>query len=121
MVSTETGKSGLALLSCGVTNLYPKYCGIGSGSGAVLNTNIALIAEVGSRTDYTTRDVSIQKEVTWVHDFSAVSMSGINLKEFGIFDTNIAASGTMFHREGFSSVTFDGTNELQTQVTFKYF
>ena len=121
MVTTDTGKSGLGLLMAGTSVLYPRYCGIGSGSGTALVTDTALSSEPGSRVDYSSRDVSVQKEVSWTFDFSSTRMSGLSFTEFGIFDTQVRASGTMFNREGFGPVTFDGGNELQIQVTYRVF
>ena len=116
----DNGKSGLALAFAG-SMVVPRYCGLGSGSGAVNVNNTDLVAEVGSRADFTTRDITTVKEVEWVFDFSSVTMSGINLKEFGLFDNQAVGSGTMWCREGFDTITFDGTNELQIQITFEVF
>jgi len=121
MVMTNTGKSGISLLVAGETSLYPRYCGIGSGSGTALITNTALIAEPGSRVDYTTKDFTVQQETTWTYDFNSVRMSGLNLREFGVFDTQVRESGTMYNRESFGAVNFDGNNELQIQVTYQTF
>jgi len=122
MVFVNTGRNKLALFMVAGSGLsFPRYCAIGSGSGTAIATNGSLVAEVGSRQDYSAIDSSIAKEVTWTHDYSSSFMSGMSLKEFGLFDTNVAKSGTMWHREGFAAVTFDGTNELQIQTTYQIF
>ena len=120
MVVTNDGKSGLCLAFIG-SMVIPRYCGIGSGSGTVTVNDSSLVAEVGSRVDFTTRDASIVKQVEWTFDFGAKTMSGINLREFGLFDNQANGSGTMWCREGFDTITFDGTNELQIQITFEVF
>lgn len=42
-------------------------------------------------------------------------MSGISLTEFGLFDqaSGTGFPGSLWQREGFGAITFDGTNELQ--------
>jgi hypothetical protein len=42
-------------------------------------------------------------------------MSGTDLTEFGLFDvaSGTGFPGSVWQREGFGSVAFDGTNELQ--------
>ena len=118
---TDMGKSGISLLVTGETTLYPRYCGIGSGSGTAIITDTALLSEPGSRVDYTTKDVTVQQQTVWTYDFNSVRMSGLNLREFGVFDTQIRASGTIYNRESFGAINFDGTNELQIQTTYDTF
>lgn len=121
MVYTTAGKSGAALLLAGATTLIPAFCALGSGSGAVAIGNTALISESGVRTGSTSQDISTVQQVGYIFDFNTVQMSGLALTEFGVFDTSVAVSGTMHSREGFSSITFDGTNELQIQVVYSIF
>lgn len=94
----------------------PNGISIGSGSGAVSVNNSGLVAETRFQA-YTSRDISTIKEVTYTADFGANIMSGLSLREFGVK----TSGGTLFNREGFSAVTFDGTTELQIQVTFQHF
>jgi len=116
------GRSGLALLFGSGANLVqaiPAYCAIGSGSGVLAVTNTHLITEV-DRNAIGSRNVSVVNKVTFTTDFSSVEMSGIKLMEFGIFGSSVAnGSVNMYNREGFGSLTFDGTNDLQVQVTFE--
>lgn len=113
---TNAGRSGLALL-IGGGSAIPRFCGIGTGSAAELATNTVLTNETGLRADFTTRDVGTPQEVTLTYDFNSVKMSGAQLKEFGIFAGSEA--GSLFAREAFSNIEFDGTNELQVQFTFR--
>jgi hypothetical protein len=66
---------------------------------------------------YTSRDISVQKEVTYVADFGANIMSGLSLREFGVK----TSGGILWNREGFGAVTFDGSIELQISVTFQHY
>jgi len=117
MVATTLGKSGTARL-WSADGTRPTICVIGSGSGAVAITNIKLIHQVGSST-FTTTDLAVQKEVVFTTDFSSVFMSGINLREFGLSITG--SPQQTWNREGFAAVNFDGSNELQVQVTYQIF
>ena len=114
---TEAGKSGLALLMAD-GSAVPRYCGTGTGSGTALNTNNDLVAEAGSRADYSDRDATIQKQVTWTYDFNSIQMSGLDLTEFGQYSGSL--TGSVFMRESFPAIEFDGTNELQVQITLKH-
>lgn len=115
MVATDSGKSGLALLLT-VSGTRPDVCAIGSGSGAVLVTNTDLIAQT-DQSAFTTTDISTVKEVAFTIDFNSVDISGTLLTEFGIK----VSGGDVWNREGFASVEFDGTNELQIQITYEVF
>ena len=60
------------------------------------------------------------RKVQFQADFNPVEMSGIHLTEFGLFATGLAAlTGSVWFREAFGSIVFDGTNELQTLVTLE--
>ena len=47
-------------------------------------------------------------------------MSGTALTEFGMFPSGTTSTGSLWNREGFAGVNFDGTTELQVQITYKY-
>lgn len=118
MVFTNIGQSGTALLWAGSGD-PPRYCSLGSGSGAVAVTNGSLVAEVfSSRKDFTTRDQSVSKNMTWTWDFGSVSMSGVQLKEFGVSPGSVIDVVNLYSRDGFPNIEFNGENELQIEVTF---
>lgn len=112
---TNNGKSGLALLLT-VSGVRPDVIAIGSGSGAVAVTNTDLIAE-RFVSAFTTIDISTFKQVTFTSDFSASSISGLNLREFGVKKSG----GNVWNREGFDAIAFDGSNELQIQCTYEVY
>lgn len=119
MVVTNFGRSGNTLLWCGSAEV-PRYAAIGSGSGADVASLGSLIAEVGTtRLDYTSRDITTTQEMSWTFDFSSTTMSGVNLTEFGIGGSQAKGTNDLWLREAFGSVAFDGTNELQLQITLK--
>lgn len=120
MVATEVGKSGLTLLFAGTSTRVPDFTALGTGSGAGTINSTALVTEV-RRTAYTTRDVTVQKKVTYTTDFDAVTMSGTaTLKEFGMFASGAGAADTLYSIEAFANnaIAFDGSNELQVQVEY---
>jgi len=110
-----TGKSGTALLWTG-SYAIPNGIEIGSGSGAKTASTTALVAPLLFRT-FTSTDVSTPRMVTFTADFTSTQMSGINLREFAVK----ASGGALWSAEGFPAVTFDGSNELQIQVTWEVF
>lgn len=113
MVVTSIGKSGLAWILAGYSAV-PGYIAIGSGSGAVSINNTGLAYESDRNPITGSPSVSILNQVGYVGDFNSVEMSGTLLREFGLF---IESSGGKCHiREGFTAVTFDGTNELQVNI-----
>ena len=112
---TNVGKSGIGLL-LGPSGTIPDFIAVGSGSGAVAITNTDLIAETNGAA-FTSTDISTEKQITWIADFSSVTMSGTALKEFGV---KVSGLNT-WNREGFANIDFDGTNELQIEVTFEIF
>lgn len=118
MPVTTTGRSGLSLMMGSVATAGPQYLAIGSGSGTASINNTGLIAQI-DRVLVSTTDTSVAREVTWTGDVNSITMSGRMLTEIGMF--NVAAGGTIWNREAFGSIIFDGTNELQVQITFQIF
>ena len=97
------------------------HVGIGIGSATVLATDSTLVTEKNRTAITGSPDFSTSLKVNFQADFNSVQMSGLKLTEFGLFNV---ASGTGFagsgwQREGFGSVTFDGTNELQILSTLE--
>jgi hypothetical protein len=122
MVITNYGRSGLSLLMAGSGNI-PQWSCIGDGSGAELPTLGSLINESGlsPRRIWSTRDISTAAETVWTHDYNSVEMSGLGLTEFGFAAGSTAGGNNLWLREGFDAVTFDGTNELQLEITINIF
>jgi len=68
-------------------------------------------------------DFTTIRKVTFTGDYNSVQMSGVQLAEFGLFSSgdggNPFGVGSAWFREGFSPLTFDGTNELQITTTLE--
>ena len=78
-----------------------------------------LLVDETDRNVFTSTDYSVANRIEWVTNFSATEMSGTNLRELGIYTESGADAGSAWNREGFSSVTFDGTNELGLSVVYR--
>lgn len=102
-------------------DLFIKHIGIGTGSAAVVVTDVTLVTE-SNRTAITgSPNFTENFKVGFQADFSSVQMSGTDLTEFGLFDvaSGTGFAGSAWQREGFGSVAFDGTNELQILSTLE--
>lgn len=122
MVFTNVGRQFVAYrLGSSLPNLYIQYVGIGTGSSAVLVSDTTLTTEV-NRTAITGSPNFIEdRKVGFQADFNFVQMSGLALTEFGLFDvaSGTGFAGSAWQREGFGSLGFDGTNELQIYSTLQ--
>lgn len=120
MVFTTVGQSGVQV-AIGVNGpTRPQYLAIGSGSGADAISVIALVHEV-DRNAPTSINTSTTNKIIYTTDFNSVEMSGIDLREIGMFTESAASTGSCWDKEGFGAVTFDGTNELQVQLTYNIY
>ena len=103
-----------------ISNNYIQAFAIGSGSGTALSTNVTLANESGVRVSLTgSPDFSSARKVTFQGDYNATQISGLLMTEFGLFNTTTQNSGSIWQREAFNAVTFDGTNELQLITTLE--
>lgn len=116
MVITNFGRQAVAWrLGSSLPDLYIQHIGIGTGSAEVLVTDTTLVNEVNRTSITGSPDFSENFKVGFQGDFSATQMSGLNLTEISLTDTasGTGFTGSVWQREGFGSVNFDGTNELQ--------
>ena len=121
MVFTTIGQSGTLLAIGSLSPNRPQYLAIGSGSGTALASNVVLLGEE-LRTSPTSTTLDIPTlSVQYIADWNSVQMSGIGLREFGMFSDSVASTGSLWSRDAFSAVEFDGTNELQVQLTYEMY
>lgn len=116
MTVVDAGLAAIAAL-LGNSGTVPTHTAIGTGSDIVLTNDTTLLSE-SDRNGFTSTDLSLTKNVTFVGDFSSTEISGLTFQEFGVF--NSGAGGDMFHREVVGSITFIGDRELQVQSTFRF-
>lgn len=121
MVATTSGKSGTALYFTGASTQYPDQGVLGTGSSTVGVGDTDLQTE-SHRENFSTTDNSTQREILYTTDFDSITLSGTaGITELGIKASGTGAADTLFNREYFSSVTVDGTVEIQTQIKFEIF
>ena len=114
---TDYGKQRI-MLRIGSDVGSPSYMAIGTGSGAVNLQNTGLVTHF-TRINPTSTNWNVSKEVTYTGDYSTVTMSGASVREYGMFAES--SGGKIWNREGFNAIAFDGTNELQLEITYQVF
>lgn len=107
-------KQQIALMLGGSSTIIPNYMMIGSGSGAVVISQNALIGPI-DRQAVTGSDVSTIYRIKWTGDWNSVELSGIQLREFGMCGSNTGVTGSMWSRTSIPAISFDGTNELRIE------
>lgn len=118
MVVTNVGISGDALLLT-ASGTYPRWISVGAGS----KTEQASVTTMGSewmRQTFTSTDISVPKQVTWLADYSSVAMSGCAFREFALMTGSPAQEIWNYVNEG-NAITFDGSNELRIELTWVKF
>jgi len=120
MVMLDTGKSGAALL-LGPSGTRPNLFNLGSGSGTIAVTDTWLKADLDFPRIFTNVDISTSKETTWTGDWDALGLSGLTPSEFVLSTGSTIESGTAWVLEYFGSRTYDGSRELQIQITLQVY
>jgi hypothetical protein len=115
-------KRNVALILAGsyITNNYPSYFLIGSGSGITIASQTTL-SYATDRQAVTSTNGSTAYKVTWLGDWNSVEMSGTQLKEVGMIISGTGTTGSMWSKTGFAGITFDGTNELRVQESWEIY
>jgi len=121
MVFTTVGTSGVVLSIGSFASNRPQYMAIGSGSGVIAVTNVDLVYENSRKAPTSTSLDCTNMNIEYVADWNSVDMSGITLREFGMFTDSVASTGSLWNREGFTGVAFDGSNELQIQLNYEVY
>lgn len=122
MPFTNYGAQAMAWqLGSNLSNNYIQYFAIGIGSSLARVTDVTLVTESGTRAVITgSPNFATPLKVTFQGDFSSSIMSGVQLTEFGIFASGAATTGSVWQREAFPSINFDGSNELQIATTIQF-
>ncbi len=109
---------GMSVIAASMTgSALPTAIGIGTSGIAYASGNTILGSEV-ERNLYSTSDLSSAKEVTFTADWSPVEVSGLIIKEHGMF----TAGSTMLNREVLTgSLVMTGEEELQVKQTFQFY
>ena len=113
MVFTNFGRQATIWRIGSDVDEYIQSIGIGDGSGTANTTNTILVNETNRVIITGNPDFSSNFKVTFQGDLNSIQMSGTNLTEFAFFTSGAADVGSTWLREGFGSIAFDGSNELQ--------
>ena len=117
MVFTTAGLSGVQNAIATISTNRPQYMAIGTGSSTAAAANNTLVSEALRRL-VTTTDVTAANTIAYVADWNSVEMSGLSFSELGMFTTSGVSTGSLWNRDCFTAVVFDGTNDLQVQLTY---
>lgn len=117
MTFLNTGRSGLALSFN--TGSYSQPNGIEIGTGSSLKTifTTGLTTPVLFRAFTQANDVSTAQQIVFTSDFTSTELSGLSIKELSVR----TSGGNVWSADGFPSITFDGTVEMQSIVTWVLF
>lgn len=120
MAFTNTGAEFVALrLGSSLPDRFITSIGIGSGSGTSNITDVTLIAETQRSLITGSPNFTEVRKVQFQADFNTVEMSGTFFREFGIFTESGTGVGSLWQKESFPEIEFDGTNELQVLTTLQ--
>ena len=92
---------------------------VGYGSGAPAVTDVTLINGSLRMPLTGSPNFTQPRIVTFQGDFNAMQLSGLSMKELGLFMSGALLNGSAYAHEGFNAVTFDGTNELQVSYSMQ--
>jgi hypothetical protein len=119
---TNVGISGAARRLGGYSSgTFWVMLGSVSGTTAVTTTGLTGAVAHGKSAKQTgSCDISVLNKFTLLNDFDSITISGFNVKQFG-FMVGSKTLQTLWQIETISGVQFDGTNELQTEFTWRVF
>lgn len=121
MPFTEAGQQFVIWrLGSSLPDMYISSIGVGEGSGTATSSDTTLVSETVRNMITGSPDFSSGLQVTFQGDFNSVQMSGTNFSEFGLFQSGTTGNGSVWLREGFGSIVFDGTNEVQIKSTIQH-
>jgi len=117
---TNYGKQAITwAIGSDITNNFISYLAIGSGSGTAVVGDTTLRGEVQRIAITGSPNFSTERKVGFQADFNSIIISGITLSEFGLIASGVALTGSIWQREAFGSIAFDGSNELQIITTLE--
>ncbi len=102
-----------------ISNNFIQTFAVGIGSGTASASDVILVNESDRNMQTGSPDFDTARKVIFQADFNSVEMSGTNLTEFGLLASGPAGVGSLWQREAFGSIVFDGTNELQITSTIE--
>ncbi len=121
-ISTYAKQVVMALIggSPSQPNLGSGYLAIGSGSGTITVATTGLL-NYWDRNQFTggSVDLTTAQQMTMLTDFNSVELSGLTMRQFGVFVE--ASGGKAWQVESTTATNFNGTQELQIEITWQVF
>ena len=120
MTWTNVGRSGANLLLGPSGGTYPQFIELDAGSQSVSISTSGVSASYISR-EIDTFDQSVVNQITYTGNWNSVELSGTTAYGFGLKTGSIlsGADWVVGNWAATGSVNFDGTKELQIQITLK--
>ena len=116
MAGITTEGLNVAVAALGGSIAYPTHIALGLGSAAFDTGDVALEDE-WDRNLIDTYDLGTAEQVTYIANWSPTEISGCILAEVGVLNSGLG--GAMSSRHVLAgSLTFDGEQELQVQVSY---
>jgi hypothetical protein len=92
---------------------------IGMSGGTATVDNIALGSEFDRNKLTGSIDMTASRKLTFIGDYASTEVSGLNLREFGLFVSGAAGVGSLWERESFNAINFNGQNELRIESSWE--
>ena len=119
MVVTTYGKTQIAL-RIGSNIDSPVAFGIGTGSTASTTSDLVLVNEADKQV-FSLVNLSGVRTLTFQGDWNSVEMSGNTLSEFGLAGSLTGTTGSIWTKNTFAGIVFDGINELRIESSIEVF
>lgn len=118
IVITNYGRERTALrLGSQVDSLGSAYIAVGSGSGIISVATTGLFHYWDRNIITGSPDMTNAQKLIWTADFNNAEMSGTTMRQFGMFVE--VSGGKVWHVENITPLSFNGTQELQIELTWK--
>lgn len=117
-VVTNYAKNRVALMLGGSITTNISDFIIGTGSSTIAATDTALTT-ASDRQAVTSATYPSATSIAWQGDWNSVEMSGTALQEWGAIPSGAGLTGSIWSRHIIPALTFDGTNELRIEETWR--
>jgi hypothetical protein len=120
MISNYAREQVALLIGHSGNNIGSGYLAIGSGSGTLSVATTGLL-NYWDRNQFTggSVDCTTAQQITMLTDFNSIELSGLTARQFGVFVES--SGGKAWQVEQMNAITFNGTQELQVEITWQVF
>jgi len=114
------GKQELSKLMGG-GSAYPQYMVVGTGSATVVSGTSTTLTTESSKKPINTYELGTAYKVRYIADWTSTELSGLSLKELGTTYLSGTSTGSLFNKEVFTALAFDGTQSLRGEIVFRLY